>query len=70
MTSMRPYVHPKHRLFNSGGRSDHLFIHHVSQLLFQYILPFGTQILNNSHRVIGQVWAASTCSQQGKNVCV
>lgn len=51
-----PYVHPKHSLFNGSRCSDHLFIHNISQLLFQHIPPFWTQILNTDHTATVQIW--------------
>lgn len=55
-----PHIHPQHSLFNGSWRGEHLFIHHVSQLLCQHISPFRTQILNMNHTVTAHVtenWA-------------
>lgn len=49
--SVYPHVHPQHSLFDGCWRSDHLFIHHISQLLLEHILPFGTQFLNTKNTV-------------------
>lgn len=47
----RPYVHPQHRLLDGCGRSDHLFVHHVPQLLLPHVLPLGPQILDANRTV-------------------
>lgn len=64
--AVHPYVHPQHRLLNGCGCSDHLFVHHVSQLFFQHVLPPWSKILdanctvrNGAHR-----WSC-VCSRGG-----
>lgn len=46
--AVHPHIHAQHGLFNGCGCSHHLFVHHVSQLLFQDVLPLGTEILENN----------------------
>lgn len=62
-----PHIHPQHSLFNGSWRGEHLFIHHVSQLLSQHISPFRTQILNMNHTVTAHVtenWAKAFVTGQ------
>lgn len=70
MMSVYPHVHPKHSLFNGCWRSDHLFIHHICQLLLEHILPFGTQFLNTKNLAkSAEQLEMRTFSQIGVQVC-